>query len=219
MCTCGCAPTYICTQHVSCSCTNLGLFRQSLHYAPPCSINSLELATFIWHLLHDVLAPKDGLQVQPALLTMHPFVQNDLNTDRTDNRGIQLQCCATTCIGKASTRLSLVCALSSCAAATIPCHTQVLAMHDDTPELCPAWIPSCVQHLQMDSGKGLPSLTVAWIHDRQATAADHPDLAAQVFQCPAMAQPQSKRLTTLCESCQACVPMKAPWWQSQQLLG
>ena len=37
------------------------------HNSAPGRIHSSELAPLVWHLLKDVLAAKDGLQVKPAL--------------------------------------------------------------------------------------------------------------------------------------------------------
>lgn len=55
---------------------HLGVLHHLVHRAPPRCVNCLELAALIRHLLHNVLRPKDGLQVQPALLALEPLVQD-----------------------------------------------------------------------------------------------------------------------------------------------
>jgi len=41
---------------------------------PPGFVNSLELAPLVGHLLHDILRPEDGLEVQPPCLALKPLV-------------------------------------------------------------------------------------------------------------------------------------------------
>ena len=44
------------------------LFSNGVHELPPGGVHSLECGTLSGNLLHDLLRPKDGLQVQPLAL-------------------------------------------------------------------------------------------------------------------------------------------------------
>ena len=47
----------------------------------------VKLPPLYWHLLHDVLGVEDGLEVEPALLTAQPRVEDVLRYNNSNNDG------------------------------------------------------------------------------------------------------------------------------------
>lgn len=61
----------------------LGIFANKVHNVPPVPVHSLELASFLRHLLHDVLRTEDGFQVQPLGLNLQPLIYDLLHLQQT----------------------------------------------------------------------------------------------------------------------------------------